>query len=406
MRLFFYWLFIMKIIMKQQSRKFTRMLAMTVLATVAITTSMQSCTSKKEAEVPKGVYESVVLFKQGDAGSKFYRIPALLTAADGSILAVADKRNNCLWDLPNDIDVVCRRSTDLGKTWSDAITIAGDSTETGYGDPALVLDRSTGRILCFMVSGNGFWQSNPENYQRLMLSVSDDNGLTWSTPRDLTSQIYGPACADEERQKWLGAFFSSGNALQLNDGRIMIVIPTRLTPEPGGKICCYAVYSDDGGETWNVSRNPGDYEGDEAKVVELTNGDVLMSIRNPKKGQRRFSISHDRGETWGETYFQPDIIEPACNGDIIRYSYGEDNYLLHTVPFDDKERVNVSVLASMDEGKTWKVRKTLVAEGSSYSSLAVLSDGTIGCFVEEGDFEKGFVLKFIRFSPDFLFGQQ
>lgn len=354
------------------------------------------------ADVPEGVYCKTSLFKPGDAGSKFYRIPALLTAADGSIIAAADKRINCLWDLPNDIDVVCRRSTDMGATWSDAVTIAGEDTTTGYGDPALVLDRRTGRILCFMVSGAGFWQSCAENYQRLMLSVSDDNGQSWSKPRDITPQIYGPACTDTVRSKWLGAFFSSGTALQLADGRIMIVIPTRLTPERGGKISCYAVYSDDGGDTWSVSENPGDYAGDEAKVVELESGDVLMSIRNPKKGQRRFSISHDRGMTWGETYFQPDIIEPACNGDIIRYRHGSRSFLLHSVPFDDKERRNVSVLASFDEGKTWPVRRTLVEGGSSYSSLAVLPDGTIGCFVEEGDFKQGFVLNFIRFSPDWL----
>ena len=68
------------------------------------------------AGVPEGVYCRTSLFKPGDAGSKFYRIPALLTAADGSIIAAADKRINCLWDLPNDIDVVCRRSTDMGAT--------------------------------------------------------------------------------------------------------------------------------------------------------------------------------------------------------------------------------------------------------------------------------------------------
>ncbi|MGN0212563.1 MAG: exo-alpha-sialidase [Muribaculaceae bacterium] len=352
-------------------------------------------------EAPDSVF-CKVLFKPGDAGSRFYRIPALLTAADGSIVAAADKRNNNLGDLPNDIDVVCRRSTDMGATWSDAVTIAGDGTATGYGDPALVLDRRTGRILCFMVSGNGFWQSNADDYQRLMLSVSDDNGLSWSAPRDITPQIYGPACPDAERCKWLGAFFSSGNALQLSDGRIMIVIPTRLTPERGGKISCYAVFSDDGGDTWGVSRNPGDFEGDEAKVVELSTGDVLMSIRNPKKGQRRFSISHDRGETWGEAYCQPDIIEPACNGDIIRYRYGSRDFLLHSVPFDEKERKNVSVLASFDEGMTWRVRRTLVPGGSAYSSLAVLPDGSIGCFVEEGDYRRGFELKFMRFTPEWL----
>lgn len=361
-----------------------------------------SITACERNKVPTNVFERSLVFKQGDEGSKFYRIPAILTAADGSIVAVADKRINNLNDLPNDIDVVCRRSEDLGRTWSATVTIAGADTVIGYGDPALVLNKRNGNILCFMVSGSGFWQSNSENYAHLMLSISKDNGKSWSNPRDLTPQIYGPDCQDTIRNKWYGTFISSGNALQLKDGRIMAVMPTRTTAEWGGRISCYVIYSDDDGETWKVSQNPGDTNGDEAKLVELNNGDLLMSIRNRAQGKRRFSISHDRGVTWSEPFFQNDIIEPACNGDIIRYCYNQKNYLLHSIPFHPSDRRNITILASYDEGVTWPVKRTLVPGEAAYSSLTVLKDGTIGCFVEEGNYPEGFQLNFIRFSPDWL----
>lgn len=369
------------------------------------------CASKKQAvSIPQP--EKVLLFKGGDAGSRFYRIPALVTAADGSLVAVVDKRWERMNDLPSHIDVVARRSEDNGRTWSEPILIAGKDTEAGYGDATIVLDRKSGHLLCLMASGNGLWQSNYEDYQHINVCKSTDNGKTWTEPRDITSQIYGPSCSDPVRKKWYGGFAASGRATQLRDGRIMFVMAMRTTPEWGGRLSNYAIYSDDGGETWSVSKNPGDTNGDEAKVVELENGDILMSIRNRDKGRRKFSRSTDRGETWSEPVIQPDLIEPACNGDIIRYSSKTDgdkrNILLHSLPADSLVRRNVSVSVSYDEGETWPVRRTLMESLSAYSSLTVLPDGTIGMLIEDGKWdanlpgEDDFKIWFYRFSLDWL----
>lgn len=382
-----------------------------MMGLVLLGIGLSNCTEKKQSvSLPEP--ERTLLFKPGDAGSKFYRIPALITAADGSLVAIADKRWERMNDLPSHIDVVARRSTDMGKTWSEIITIAGGNTDTGYGDAAIVMDKKTGKLLCIMASGNGLWQSNKDDYQHINICTSSDNGLTWSAPRDITDQIYGPQCADSVRSKWYGAFAASGRALQLRDGRILFVIATRTTPDWGGKLSNYVCYSDDGGETWNVSRNPGDDNGDEAKLVELEDGKLLMSIRNRDKGKRKFSYSTDRGETWSAPVLQADIDEPACNGDIIRYASvtdgDEQNILLHSIPNDSLIRQNVSVLVSYDEGKTWPVRRTLEEKLSAYSSLTVLPDGTIGMLIEEGKWdanlpgEDAFNIWFVRFSLDWL----
>ena len=369
------------------------------VATFVAICSLCCCGSKR---APQGVFERTVLFVNGDAGSKYYRIPAVVTAADGSVVAVADKRMDCLWDLPNHIDIVCRRSEDLGRTWSEPVTIAGKDTAMGYGDAAVVLDRQSGRLICLMVADNGLWQSCADHYAHLMMAVSEDHGRTWSEPRDLSNQLYGPDCPDSLRCRWYGAFFASGAALQLKEGRLMVVMVTRTKPERGGDLSCYVAYSDDGGEHWSVSQTPGDYRGDEAKLVELTNGDILMSIRNKDQGARRMALSHDRGVTWEATYEQTDLLDPACNGDIIRYNYGADSFLLHSIPYHAHNRENVSILVSYDEGKTWPVKRSLCPGEAGYSALTQLADGTIGCFVEEGNFQEGFQMVFYRFSPDWL----
>lgn len=356
--------------------------------------------------------ERTLLFGMGDDGARFYRIPALVTAADGSLIAIADRRWDKINDLPSRIDIVIKRSLDNGKTWSQAIPIADKVSAGGYGDPAIVLNHNTGELICIFASDNGLWQSGPDNYMRINISKSKDNGITWSKPKDITSQIYGKDCESVERKQWFGAFAASGRALQLRNGRLMFVIAARLTKEWGGPLCNYACYSDDGGETWQVSENAADTDGDEAKVIELENGNILMSIRNRQKGFRKFSISKDQGVTWGAPYLQKDIKDPACNGDIIRYSLidsGElKNCILHSIPYDDNIRQNVSVLLSYDEGQSWPVRKTISKGLSAYSSLTILPDNSIGIIVEEGKWDDnlpgddGFNLWFIRFTLDHM----
>jgi len=343
---------------------------------------------------------SRLLFSCGDAGSKSYRIPAIVTAMDGSLVTATDKRWTGSTDLPNPIDVVIRRSTDKGHSWSEAVTIAGIGTDTGFGDPSLVVNRKNGDIICLFASDKGWYNSTPTEPQRINQCVSHDHGITWSEPRDITSQIYGAASSNPVTQNWQGAFVTSGAATQLRSGRLMAVLAVRenLVME----ISDYVIYSDAGGQTWQVSTNRAFAKGDEAKVTQLDNGDVLMSIR--QRGNRWFNISKDQGMTWGTPFMQKDIIDPFCNGDLISYTAVSDGYdknrLLHSIPFATN-RSNVSVLLSYDEGLTWPVRKTIYSGSSAYSALTILDDGTIGIYFEVGEYEV-YQMYFMRFSLEWL----
>jgi len=352
------------------------------------------------------IFNRTTLFRSGNYNSRNYRIPAIITAKDGTLVTLTDKRKNNDRDLPQDIDVVCRYSEDLGKTWSEPVTVAeGTGLRHGFGDAALALTNDENGLIGVFVGGTGFWQSKPDNTIKTYKIMSYDGGRTWTEPEDITHFIYGSECQDSVRSRWRGSFCASGNGLLTSTGRIMFVAAVHENAE--WVATNYVVYSDDNGATWNVS-DRASVGGDEAKVVELKNGDILMSMRH--KGNRWYNISHDGGVTWNDTVSEwADLVGPACNGDIIPYyidgkrDTGDGRrVLLHSLPASDK-RENVAVYVSEDEGKTWSHKKIVVPYFSAYSSLCVLPDNTIGLYVEECMYEdEGYEMVFYRFDYEWI----
>ena len=377
-----------------------------------IDASLKSITTTEETyeltnPTPAGNREIILahtlLLQPGDYNSTNYRIPAVITAKDGSIVAVTDKRKFNEGDLPEDIDIICNRSTDGGHTWSEPYTIAlGTGVNHGFGDCALAWSNDDNGLIAGFVGGPGLWYSTPSNPIHSYIAKSYDNGQTWTEPQDITHFIFGDNCIYENQRTWRASFFGSGNGLRTSTGRIMFVAAIRETTAQS--LNNYAVYSDDNGVTWHVSGRAS-VAGDEAKVTELVDGRILMSIRHG--GNRWYNISEDGGETWQPTTSTwYDITAPACNGDLIRYTsvnQGHDkNRLLHSVPYGNS-RTDVTIYVSYDEGETWPVKKCIVPYSSAYSSLCVLPDGTIGLYVEEAYAgASGYSTVFYNFSLNWL----
>lgn len=323
------------------------------------------------------------LFHPGDYNSQYYRIPAILTAKDGSLITATDKRKFSNGDLPEDIDILIRRSSDNGKTWQEPITLArGTGKGKGYGDCALAWTNEERGLIAAFVGGTGLWQSTPEEPNRSYIAISHNDGKSWSKPIDITRQIFGRDCPIDSQRTWRASFFGSGNGLLTSSGRIIFVAAIRETE--AWALYNHAVYSDDNGKTWHVSKRAS-VGGDEAKVVELSDGRILMSIRH--NGERWYNISEDNGETWMPTTATwSDMIAPACNGDIIRYIVRDEQQsidcLLHSVPTGD-DRKDVAIYVSFDNGNSWPVHKIVVPYNAAYSSLCTLPDGSIGLYVEE-----------------------
>lgn len=345
------------------------------------------------------------LFNMNEDGSRYYRIPALAVAPDGSLVALADKRGDKLNDLPNTISVVARRSTDGGRTWSPSVVVAEGNAATGatYGDPAIVCDPRHNALVAVFVGDNGFFTSNSLKRSAFYVSRSYDNGLTWEAPRNISSQLY--------QEGWYGAFCASGAMTITDDGTILAVSNTRRSYRQGlHDIYEYVCASSDGGETWSVlnpdAKVPSDGIGNESKVLQLADGRLLMSIRS--KGARRFSFSSDGGRTWTREQTVPELVEPDCNGDIIRFKTKKGDMLLHSLPADPAVRRNVTIYASTDEGKTWTPKYQISDTYSAYSAMTQLPDGSLGVLYEVGKWDAnlpgddGFTIEFIRIPAKML----
>lgn len=355
------------------------------------------------------------MYAPGDNGSVGYRIPAMVILPNGNIVTAIDRRWNSEGDLANRIDIIARISEDGGYTWSEEypIAIASDASN-GRGDCALVV-APNGDIVAAFVGGNGLWASSASDPIVSFISRSSDGGKTWTPVQeggqgDITSQIWGSSCGgDNTRLNGTAAFFGSGRGLCLTrqtgenaskNGRIMFVTAVNR----GGTLYNYVVYSDDNGVTWKVS-NQAYSGGDEAKVAELNDGTILMSVR--RSGARGYVKSTDGGETWGTQSTWSDLNVNACNGDILEYTAKVDGYdqnrTLQSLPINDgaKGREKVSVYLSYDEGTTWERKKQMFPGLSAYSTMIMLPDGTIGMYAEDQQ-NNVTTSYFMRFSLSWL----
>ncbi|MGL4412237.1 MAG: exo-alpha-sialidase [Bacteroidales bacterium] len=343
------------------------------------------------------------LFSPGDYGSKYYRIPVIETANDGSLVSVTDRRPFHSGDLPQAIDLYVRRSTDNGQTWSEPLMIAGEGDDkNGFGDAAIVKTNS-GRLIVLFVGYKGLWDSTHDNPQRQFMVTSDDNGVTWTKPREITNYFYGPSSEVQQTKDWDAFFITSGRGLCTEDNHVLFAIPTRVRGRKG--LSTYTIGSSDEGETWRVMdlNKPATRVGDESKITQLNDGRLLMSIRRHNKRDVVYGNLENGEIKWQDPIRHEDLTDPFCNGEIMVYTStkrGDDkNRMIHSL-CDAKNRSNVSVLLSYDEGKTFPIKRTICPTASAYSTLCILPDGTIGCYYEDGPEKMNLV--FVRFSLDWL----
>ena len=373
---------------------------------------------RKPAETPKpqghglttdtATFYRQRLFAPGDYGSANWRIPALCALSDGSLLAVNDKRKFNEGDLPQDIDIVARRSTDNGRTWSAPVTVAG-TTETGgdygHGDASLITNRQNGDIIGIMTSshyGTGFFSSTPEKPQTWKTIVSHDGGITWEPPVDHTQELYA---AGSPHPNWVGGFSGSGAGLQKRDGTLVSPFVNRESPDGSNSnvtLNYYNFMSKDGGKTWFVSGKSGTTAADEPKVLERNNGDLAISVRT--SGYNYHNVTSDDGQTWKnapQTRFTSGISGNACDGEYMYWCSTLDgnpwNIVFQTLP-NSSSRQNLSIALSTDEGETFGTAKTICPSGSAYSAATVLPDGTVGVYYEEEGVYGRYTMRFVRFS--------
>lgn len=370
---------------------------------------MLSCGSPEAEPVairPAGSFNQQALFQAGGGGYAHYRIPAVVVTRAGSVLVFTEARMDMGGDWGT-IDILMRRSTDRGETFDAArkivevegdiqqnpVALAQDLAQPGevtYNNFAPIVDEDGVIHALFCVE-----------YARAYYVRSEDDGLTWSTPVDVTATF------EEFRgdYNWRVIATGPGHGIQLRNGRL--VVPVWMSDGTGGHAhrpsAVSVVYSDDAGASWRrgdmAVAHPRLKNPSETLALELADGRVMLNIRHENLEHRRaISFSDDGATGWTESVFDEELLEPVCMGSLVRLSLAEKdgkNRILFANPHSDEprdpekpegnhKRQNVSVKLSYDEGETWAVNKVVEPGVSGYSDLAVGPDGTIYLFYERG----------------------
>lgn len=360
------------------------------------------------ADAADPMLEQIPMFESATDGYALYRIPGLIVTAKGTVLAYCEARRTGKsdWDT---IDIMLRRSTDGGKTFSPRQRIAdvpgphiknpvalaqklAEPTDITYNNAVGFADRDGSVHFLFCLE-----------YSRCFYIRSDDDGRTFSKPVEITGTF------EKFRSDYDWKVLATGPAhgIQLRTGRL--VVPIWLSTGTGGHAhrpsVTSTIYSDDHGRTWKAGDvavpNTDEWiNPNETVIVELADGRVMLNVRSESLKHRRLvTVSPDGSTGWSTPKFDDALLEPICMASIVRFSAqpdGDKNRILFANPHNlsrldgkdeegkSRDRKNISIKASYDEGQTWEVNKVLEPSYSAYSDLAVLSDGTILCLYETG----------------------
>lgn len=340
--------------------------------------------------------EQLDLFVAGTEGYQFFRIPSVLVTKAGSVLAFCEGRKDGRGDSGN-IDLLLKRSTDGGRTFSTTQVVWDDGANT-CGNPCPVVDQATGTIWLLMTHNLGhdkeraIKSGEAEGTRTVWVCSSTDDGVTWSKPVEITSAV--------KRPEWTWYATGPGAGIQLRTGRL--VIPC---DHDHGDHFSHVIYSDDHGQTWQLG-GVSERGANECEVVELADGALLLNMRNynPQKSSRAIAVSKDGGLTWSPSRLDPVLIEPTCQASIRRYSWPDagKSRILFSNPAAQQKRENLTVRLSYDECATWPESKVLHPGPAAYSSLAVSPEGGVLCLYENGERNPYEKITLARFGLEWL----
>ena len=349
------------------------------------------------------------VFVSGQDGYHTYRIPAVIVSPKGDLLAFSEGRKKSRSDT-GDIDIVMKRSTDGGKTWS-AMAVIADQGPHVIGNPCPVVDRSTGTIWMPLTRNRGeepegsIMKGTTKEPRTVWLMKSTDDGHTWTKPVDIS-----PTTRDAH-WRWYATGPGVGIQLERGPHKGRLLIASDHSDHDYGKhpYRSHAIWSDDGGKTWSHSPGIGE-KTNECQAVELANGSVVMNMRSYHgKKRRAIATSTDGGATWGEVTLDETLIEPVCQASLLRYT-AQPAFAKNRILFSNPasaSRDKMTIRLSYDECKTWPVAKLLYPGSAAYSCLVVLPDPsaplragpTLGCLFERDGYSK---ITFARFTLDWL----
>ncbi|WP_020667321.1 sialidase family protein [Amycolatopsis nigrescens] len=357
---------------------------------------------------PAPAFTEELLFKAGTDGYSCFRIPAIVRAKDGALLAFAEGRVKDCGDDGN-IDLVLKRSADGGRTWGPVQVVARGDGDT-RGNPSPIVDERTGRVVLLTTFNPG----DNDHDRRPFVQYSDDSGASWTAPRELSAQISRP-----EWNRWYATGPMHGIQLRRGPhaGRLVVGVNHETVDGTRGIYGAALVYSDDGGTTWQIG---ADVESDdntvkpqEMSVVELTDGRLYVAARDQNgtdHGHRAFATSGDGGQSYQAPFATiPELTAPIIQASTLRLHARDQgdrtNRILFSSPAHPASREAMTVRSSTDEGRSWESwqrGKVISYDFAAYSDLVQLGDSEIGLLYEAGTRSAYEAIRWARFNESYL----
>jgi sialidase-1 len=362
-----------------------------------------------------------VVFQNGQEGYQCYRIPAIVKAPNGDLLAFAEARKHTCSD-HGDVRIVLKRSTDNGHTWG-ALQLAADNGDYQAGNPAPVYDLTDkqfpkGRLFLFYNTGTMSEQEVRQGkaIREVWYKTSTDYGQTWSTPVNITTQVSRPKHpatnpAYTFSEDWRSYANTPGHALQIQRGPYkgrLFVAANHSSGSPKANAHDYvshAFYTDDHGQTFRLSPSLGFESSNEAIAAETSDGSLVMNCRI-QSGEQRYRLqafTTNAGETWREEKIMHDLPDPVCQGSIISYRpQKKQHVLLFSNANSQSKREKLTIRISTDDGQTWSAGREVYAGPSAYSDLVIQQNGHIGVLYEKDNYTR---IVYAKFGYDWLKGR-
>lgn len=351
--------------------------------------------------------QEVTVFQNGLEGYKCYRIPAIVKAPNGDLLAFAEARRNNCGDF-GDVEIVMKSSPDQGKSWS-ALQVVADNGSDQAGNQAPVFDLTDkrypkGRLFLFYNTGTAHEQEVREGkaMREVWFKTSTDNGRTWTEAVNITTQVSKPNHpatnpAYRFKEDWRSYANTPGHGLQIQKGaykgRIFIAANhSEGPPQPKSRdYIAHGFYTDDHGQSFKLSPNVAYAGSNEAIAVETSDGSLLFNCRN-QSGDAKYRIqafTKNAGETWSEVKVMTDLPDPVCQGSMIDFEPKKGKKVLIFSNLNSQtKREKLTIRVSEDDGKSWSAGKEIYEGAAAYSDLVVQKDQKIGVLYEKDDYTK------------------
>lgn len=259
----------------------------------------------------------------------------------------------------------------------------------------------------YLFSGSNAGELHVVRTSYIWLMHSDDDGKTWSIPKDITPQI------KKDWMKFIGT--GPGVGIQLENGKLVFPV-YHTNVNVGGSQSSAVIVSEDKGENWTIGESPNKTYGNnpetmtgggmftESQVIQTNNGELKLFMRNTIANTVYIATSKDEGKTWYKLENDVNIPEIYCQLSVINFEKDGKEYVMLSNPSlsgRQNGKVHLGEIAA-DGSITWTNSQLLSAGHFQYSCLTQLSNGKFAATYELDDANGNIAIYYTEFDEGWI----